>query len=527
MEDSKKLGLWQNIILGLAFMEPALSLLATFSLVLVAGFSWAGTPLAYLVAGIASIITAVSFAELIRAHPKGGSIWAFGTNTVGPRFGQFAVWIYFLEILVVPAAALLPMGFFGMDWLGIAPWITVLVSVLIIVGLTIRGVVLSFRAIALLFAAEMIILFAFAASSILWAINVGTFGTMASTAVTPSGSLFGWAGIMIGATVAVFSYIGYESSANMVEETRSPMKNIPRAIIISAIVGTIVYTFLAWTFVLAIPTKGLFSLLFYINPVPDMAAVIWGTNLRGLIDLAGMIGGFTAALASVTAASRLMQKLGQEKIVPSAFQRTHAKYASPIVAILFIGILALILGEFTPWETMAYVIATGAIPAFIITNFLAFWNYRKSGFNVKNIVLHGFLPWLGIALSSWFIIIGLPPHMKMLLILWMVIGVVLVYANATLRPRAFSRETSELEKTARRSASTWFAFGLSIVVLVIAVWVFSLWFTFFSGGIQWWYIIPPYALGDAVASGVTVIAIVGLLALMWYSLSKSKVEVAK
>jgi len=525
--ENQKLGLWQNIILGLAFMEPALSLLATFSLVLVAGYSWAATPLAYLIAGFASIITAVSFAELVRAHPKGGSIWAFGTSSVGPRFGQFSVWVYLLEILVVPAATLIPVGFFALDWLGIPPWITVLICVLVILGLTIRGTTLSFRTAAVLLAAELAILFVFAGSSILWSINLGTFETMARPAVSPSGSLLGLAGIMVGATVAIFSYIGYESPANMVEETRSPTKNIPKAIIISAVVGTIIYTFLAWAFVLAIPSKGLFSLVYYINPVPDMAAVIWGSQWRGIIDLVGMIGGFTAALAGVTAASRLLKKLGEDNVIPKAFQKTNAKYATPIFAVLFIGLISLILGQFTPWEVMAYTIAAGAIPTFIITNFLAFWKYMKLGYGPKNIILHGILPWIGIVLCSWFAIVGLQVHMKMLLVLWIALGIFFVFVNACFRPRLFSMEGTKVKSELKASKASWLGLALSIVLLVIAVLGFNYWFTFFSGGIQWWYVVAPYASGNLAAIAVTVACAVILIALMSFSLLKKKVEVAK
>jgi putrescine importer len=519
---NQKLGLWQNIMLGLGFMEPAFSLLATFSLVLVAGYSWAAAPLAYLVAGIVSIITAVSFAELVKAYPKGGSIWTFGANSMGRKFGQFSVWIYFLEVIVVPAAALIPVGFFALDWLGISPWITVLISVLIIVGLAIRGTTLSFRAILGLFLVEIGILVAFAISSVIFSVNLGTFGNMAGEALTPAGSLFGWAGIMIGATVAIFSYIGFESSANMVEETESPTRNIPRAIIISAIAGTVLYTFLAWAFVLAIPSKGLFTLQYYINPVPAMAAIIWGSGYGGIIDLAGMIGGFTAALASVTAGSRLLQKLGEDKIIPSSFQKTHNKYITPIFAILFMGLLALILGEFAPWEVVVYTVAVGAIPVFIITNFLAFWHYMKKGFGIKNIIVHAFLPWAGIALCSWFIAVGLPVHMQMLLILWMAIGVFLVFLNKALRPQAFAQE-----KGGRVSKKAWVGVGLSIVVLAIVALGFNLWFTFFSGGILWWYVVAPYALSSIIAVGFTLVFVVAFVGLMWYSLRKKEVEVAK
>jgi amino acid transporter len=327
---------------------------------------------------------------------------------------------------------------------------------------------------------------------------------------------------MVGATVAIFSYIGFESSANMVDETRSPTRNIPRAIIISALVGTVLYVFLAWAFVLAISSKGLFTLQYYINPVPDMAAIIWGSGYRGLIDLAGMIGGFTAALASVTAGSRLVRKLGEEKIIPGPFHRTHAKYATPVVAVLFIGFLALILSEFAPWEVMVYVVATGAIPAFIITNFLSFWHYMKKGLGIKNVVLHGVLPFAGIALGSWFIIVGLPSHMKMLLILWLALGVLAVYLNKALRPKAFSSE-----KEPRTSRTTWIGVLLSALIFALIVIGFNLWYTFFSGGIQWWYIVAPYALGDTVAVAATIAVAASFLTIMVYSLRRKNVEEVK
>jgi putrescine importer len=521
-EDQKKLGLWQNIMLGLAFMEPAFSLLATFSIVLLAGYTWAATSLAYLVAGIASIITAVSFAELIKAYPKGGSIWTFGSGTVGPRFGQFGVWIYFLEILVIPAAALIPVGFFAADFLGVPPWITVLIGVAILVGLVVRGMKLSFRTILGLFVAEIVILLAFAVSSIIFSMNIGAFGTMSVDAITPSGSLFGWAGIMVGGTVAVFSYIGFESSANMVEETRSPTKNIPRAIVISAVIGTVLYTFFAWAFVLAIPSRGLFSVQFFINPVPDMAAVIWGNNLKWIIDVAGILGGFTAALASVMAGSRLLQKLGEDKVIPTSFRKTHSKYLTPVFAILFMGLLALILGEFAPWEVIVYTVAVGAIPVFMITNFLSFWHYKKKGLGIRNVLVHAVLPWAGIALCSWFVVVGLPAQMKMLLILWMTVGVFVVFLKEALTPQWSSPEGQR-----KRTRATWAGLIVSLVILGLAALGFSLWYNFYSGGILWWYVVAPYASSNLVAIAATAAFAVIFLALMWRSLVKKDVEVVK
>ncbi|MHA1964687.1 MAG: APC family permease [Candidatus Thorarchaeota archaeon] len=522
--ETRKYGLWQNVVLGLAFMAPALSFLATFSLVLAAGFSWIAIPLDYLIAGIAATITAVSFAELVKAYPKSGSIWNFAEDTVGPKFGQFSVWIYLLELIVAPAAALIPVGFFAWYWLGISPWIIVLIFAVVVMLLSIFGAVLSIRTMAILFIIEIAILFVFAGSSIAWSIDSGAYEVIATLAFTPSGSLFGFAGIMVGATVAIFSYIGYESSATMAEETKEPTRNIPRAIILSAVIGTLIYTFLAWAFVLAIPTRGLFNLQHFFNPVPYMAEVIWGGGMANLLNLAGILAGITSALAAVTAGSRLIQKLGEDNILPTAFSKTRTKYITPLVSILFVSLVTVLLAGFAPWEVVVYILATGAIPAFIITNFLAFWHYRKDGWGIKNIVVHGLIPFAGIVLLSWFALVGLPFRMQFILLIWLVLGAFLVFVNACFRPRVFSRG-AEMGTKPSVPRVHWLGLVVSLIALVVVLVGFGFWYNYFSGIILWWHILAPFASVDLLATAATV-AVAGVLFVgMAYGILKGNKEV--
>ncbi len=521
---SKQYGLWQNVLLGLAFMAPALSFLATFSLVLAAGFSWVSIPLDYLIAGIAATITAISFGELVKAYPKAGSIWSFADETVGPKFGQLSVWVYLLELIVAPAAALIPVGFFTSYWLGISPWIVVLVFTIVVMLLALSGKVLSIRTIGILFLVEMGILLVFAGTSIAWSLASGSYAVIATIAWTPEGSLFGFAGIMIGATVAIFSYIGYESSATMSEETVEPARNIPRAIVLSAAIGTLIYAFLAWAFVLIIPTRGLFTLFNFINPIPYMAEVIMGWGLANVINLAGILAGVTSALASVTASSRVLQKLGQDGILPRSFNKTQTKYASPVVAILFVSLVTLVLGEFTPWEVIVYVIATGAIPAFIITNLLSFWHYRKAGWGFKNVLVHGLVPLAGIILCSWFALVGLSIRMHWVLIIWLVLGAFLVFVNACFRPQVFSRKTAEAGSKPKATLTSWLGLLISIVALIVVIVGFGFWYNYFSGVILWWHILAPYATVDMVAAGVS-LAFIGLIVVAFgYSFFKGRKE---
>ncbi|MHA1835876.1 MAG: APC family permease [Candidatus Odinarchaeia archaeon] len=503
--DAKKL-----LIFGLAFMAPALSLLATFNLVMTAGLTWMGIPLSYVIAGVAIIITSISFAELVKAYPRSGSVWSFARGAVGSRFGQFTVWIYLLEILIVPSAALIPSAFFMESWLGVPPYITVIVFVVVISLLAIGGTKLSVRSMATLFALQVGILIAFAVSAIIWSINTGNFTTQATISISPSGSLLGIAGIMVGATVAVYSFLGYEAPASVAGEAVNPKKTVARAIIGSAVIATALYAFLAWAFVLAIPSVGLHHILYYVNPVPAMGDVIWGAGLGNILNFAGIIAGLIAALAAVTASSRILQKLGEDKIAPKALSKVDIKLATPIVAIGVVSIITLIVGTFIPWEVVAYTIATGALPAFIITNLLAFWNYRKDGFTVKNIIFHGVIPWLGIALCAWFIIFGIPVHLKWILVIWVLIGVILVFANTIIRPKVFVKKLTDAEITAGSkeiivSKLNVLALIVSIGVLILTVLGFTVWLAYYSAGVQWWHIIAPYASGDLTATITTVL----------------------
>lgn len=516
---SKKLRTRESVLMGLSFMAPALSLLATFSLVMVAGYTWAGVPLAYFIAGIAVIVTATSFADLSRTHPGGGSVWSYSKNIIGPRIGQLPAWVYMLELLVVPAAALVPVGFFMQDWIGLSPWITILIAFVIVILLANAGIELSFKTMAVLFGIQIVVLLAFAVSSIVWSARNELFSEMAVTALSPSGSLMGMAGIIVGAAAAVYSFLGFESSAAMSEETENPTRTIPRAIMITAIVGTIINTFMAWAFVLAIPTKGLFSLIYFLNPVPAMAGELWRsippfyTGWRHLLNMAGTIAGLTGALASVTATSRILEQLGKDGVVPRFFSTLSKKRRTPVLSIGIIGAVGLCVAMFVPWESIAYLIATGAVPTFFLVNFMDFWQHRGMKLGVGRILRHWVLPWLGMLMCAWIIAVGLPTRMQLILLLWIAVGLVIIYVRQNIRrkdtPCAVRNRTGLV---------------LSILGLLASIAIFCVWSNQ-NGSLIWWHIKAPYAQDNILAVILTVVlaaVFVGGSVLLLYRKNKKK-----
>jgi hypothetical protein len=257
--------------------------------------------------------------------------------------------------------------------------------------------------------------------------------------------------------------------------------------------------------------------LFYVNPVPAMADVIWGQGFGNILNFVGAMSGLIAALAAVTASSRVIQKLGEDEILPKAFAKANMKSATPIAAISLIVLITLVLGNFTPWEVIAYTIAAGALPAFIITNLLSFWNYKSSLLQPKRFIINGILPWIGIVLSAWFILVGIPTHLKWVLAIWIFVGIVMVFLNTTIRPKAFGDTTKS-----RFASTTGFGLLISIILLIIVALSFNYWLSFYSSSVQWWHIIAPYALSDIIATVSTVGISVVFFAIMSYSLLRRK-----
>ena len=538
-EEKGKVGLLGATAQGLAYSAPALSILATYVLVYRAGFTYNAASLAYLIAGIAIILTAVSFAEMVKAYPTRGSVWDFVSGSTNPKFGLFTTWIYLLTIIVAPAASLLPVGFFIFDWLGFPSWIAVLISVIMIMTIVGAGIKLSVRLMIVLLLVELGILFAFAFAAIGWSMDQGIFTFLGALALSPEGSFAGWAGVVAGGTIAMFGYMGFESPATLVEEAKVGKKTIPRAIVLGAVLVTVIYFFLAWAYTLAIPSAGPLTLYYgVVNPIPILGQTILGDPWLGLLNLAGIVAGVTCGIAATTASSRLLSKLGSDKILPGELNISSKRFKTPIIAILVVSIIVLILAEFLPWEIIAYLLPTGALPAFLITNFICIWHYRKDGLNLKNVLLHGAIPAAGMAMCAWFIITGLPVNMQMLLLLWIGIGAVFVTAVNVFRPKVLIAEQSgnpgnpsgnpgepSSTPTPKVRPISWIAFGISILALLSIIGLWIIWYPLHSGGALWWHHFFPYVSGSIVAPIVVLIvaaAIVGATGYLVYMYRKRR-----
>jgi len=181
--------------------------------------------------------------------------------------------------------------------------------------------------------------------------NTGAFGS------------FGISGIMRGAGVLFFAYIGFDSVSTAAQEARNPARDMPIGIIGSLIICTILY--LAFGFVLT-------GMLNYHamagDPTPvDTAIALTGRPWLETVVTIGIIGGYTTViLVSLYGQSRVFYCMARDGLLPPLFARVHPRFDTPVLSQLIFMIFTGALAAFLPLQELGDMTSIGTLLAFVI-----------------------------------------------------------------------------------------------------------------------------------------------------------------
>ena len=143
----------------------------------------------------------------------------------------------------------------------------------------------------------------------------------------------GFSGIFMGAFIIFFAYIGFDALATVAEECKNPQRDLPRGIIGSLIVTTIVYTLVALVLTGIYKTQGTVDAGFLSAPVAfsisNVLPGMWAKAVPGFISV-GVIAGLTSVLLVMhLAATRILYAMSRDNFLPAVFQKLHPKFATP------------------------------------------------------------------------------------------------------------------------------------------------------------------------------------------------------
>jgi amino acid transporter len=373
-------------------------------------YAGGSTPLTIVFATVACVLVAVCIGQMARHLPSAGGLYTYVSHGLGSNLGFLSGWAILAAYAFIPA---LYWGFFGVlatgeiqslasgapNWL----WAPVGTVVALLVGLlAFRGVAISTRTGVVLGVAEIVIFLALAISLI---ISAGSDNTL-SVFGAHNHNQHGLGSVFAGMVYAVLALIGFEAAAPIAEEAEQPRRNIPRAIILSAVSVGVFYliVYYAASVYFGPGKMGDFINLNGGDPFRELGNRVWGAGVLVLLAVLNSI--FASCNGATNAGSRMAFSMARIGILPKQLGLVHPRFRTPGAAVLLLvgttWVASIVLGFALagPLDVVA-LFGTALTVLFVavyivvaISSSAFYWRERRAEFQP---LLHGLVPLLTVA----------------------------------------------------------------------------------------------------------------------------------
>jgi APA family basic amino acid/polyamine antiporter len=339
------------------------------------------------IAAIACALAGLCYAELAAMMPIAGSAYTYAHASAG----QFVAWIigwdlvleyalsastvavgwsgYFVSFLrdlgvhlppaltaaagsaaVGPAGEMVP-GVFNLP----ATVIVLLVAALLLVGIS-----QSARANTVMVVIKVAVLILFIALGAAYVQrenltpflppNTGTFGE------------FGWSGVMRGAAIMFFAYIGFDAVSTAAQESRNPQRDMPVGILASLAICTVIYIAVAVVLLGIVPYRQL-------NVADPLAVGIDATGLTWfspVVKISALFGLFSTMLVQLLGQSRIFYSMSRDGLLPELFGKVHPRFRTPHLSTVITGAVVALAAGVLPLRTLSQLVSIGSLLAFTL-----------------------------------------------------------------------------------------------------------------------------------------------------------------
>jgi APA family basic amino acid/polyamine antiporter len=416
--------------------------------------------LSFVLAGVASVFAALCYSEFASLVPMSGSAYTYGYATLGEFFAWIIGWDLILEYAV--GAVTVAIGWSGytvsfLNGIGIhiPPELSAARGTLVTLadGTTVKAL-FNLPAVLIIFVATtllvvgikesarfnnlivfvklaVIVLFIF---GVLHAVNPANWQPFIPANTGVHGQ-FGWTGVMAGAGVVFFAYIGFDAVSTAAQEARNPQRDLPIGIIGSLLVCTLLYIVVAALATGVVPYKEL-DVPDPIAKAADRAGLGW---MASLIKLGAIAGLSSVILVMLYGQSRVFFAMSRDGLLPPFVQHVHPRFRTPWVTSIVTGVLVAFFSAIFTVRDAGSLCSIGTLLAFVIVSVgILVLRVRhpelKPSFRVKGVWV---VAPLG-ALSALYLMISLPWRTWERLLIWLAIGLV-VYFGYSFRHSRLAR----------------------------------------------------------------------------------------
>lgn len=325
----------------------------------VAGLAGLGTALAFLIAMVVAGLTAFSYMELSGRYPVSASVSVYLHKAFGRRWLSILIGLAMITGGIASAAAL-SQGFAGYLRLYVdIPTSVASAGILLIIGLiAIKGIKESAFVAAAFTLIEIcgLLLIIWVGRNALTQIGVDDVFRVDPT--------LGVGGVVAGAFLAFYAFIGFEDMVNVSEEVKNPRRTMPLAILFSLIISTVLYILVVVVAVTIVSPRDLSA-----SSAP-LALVYERTGTRGVIGLTiiGLIATVNGIIVQIIMGSRILYGLSKQGWIHKRFNQLHEKNQTPAFATIFIVGVMIVATLVLPIVSLAKTTSLLLLSIFVLVN---------------------------------------------------------------------------------------------------------------------------------------------------------------
>jgi APA family basic amino acid/polyamine antiporter len=253
---------------------------------------------------------------------------------------------------------------------------------------------------------------------------------------------FGWSGVLRGAGVIFFAFIGFDAVSTAAQEARNPQRDMPRGILISLVVCTILYI------AVALVLTGIVHYDRLNVPAPialgvDSTGLTW---LRPIIKLGAIAGLSSTMLVMLLGQPRIFYSMSRDGLLPPIFGKVHPTFKTPYVTTAITGVVVALVAGLFPIATLTQLTSMGTLLAFVMVS-VGVWVLRSTSPNAHRPFRTPWMPWVPMlgAVICLAQMVGLPLTTWIRLIVWLAVGLVIYFS--------YGRRTAAARRIAQDAGS--------------------------------------------------------------------------